>query len=242
MEVTIENKPFPDWHFDKWRKDQPGEYMKVLGRFVGDWQDEIDAMRELGVSAAPYNKQGYGHAANKAGTVDGVYHAEEDAPMLAEGGKPDAPMFHKRHFDKDSREQFPKLCAMAEHFALGDDRTWKFNDQLVSDQLPNHIDNLPGIPSKERVVDNPDFKHALHKARFFVFLEDWEPGQLFMFGTYYHTHWRAGEFLVWEWSTLPHATWNGSWRKRPALQITGDVTEKSLKVIKMGSPDKEVYV
>ena len=48
-----------------------------------------------------------------------------------------------------------------------------------------------------------------------------------MFGTYYHTHWRAGEFLVWEWSTLPHATWNGSWKRRPALQLTGDMTEQS---------------
>ena len=75
-----------------------------------------------------------------------------------------------------------------------------------------------------------------------MFLEDWEPGQLFMFGTYYHTHWRAGEFLVWEWSTLPHATWNGSWRRRPALQLTGDMTEQSLKVIKTGNPDKEIYV
>ncbi len=238
MEVKLENKPFPDWHFDKWRRDKPGEYMRVLGTFVGDWKDEIDLARELGVNPAPYNKQGYGHAANKASEG----HKDEDAPMLEQGGKPDAPMFHKRHFDKDDRDKFPTLVEMAEYFGLGESKTWKFNDQLVSDQLPNHIDNLPGIPSKERVIDNPDFGYNLHKARFLVFLEDWEPGQLFMFGTYYHTHWRAGEIVTWEWSTLPHATWNGSWRKRPALQITGDVTEKTLKVIKMGNAEKEIYV
>ena len=97
-------------------------------------------------------------------------HKEEDAPMLEQGGKPDAPMFHKRHFDKDDRDKFPTLVEMAEYFGLGEDKTWKFNDQLVSDQLPNHIDNLPGIPSKERVIDNPDFGYNLHKARFLVFL------------------------------------------------------------------------
>jgi len=242
INVTEEMRPFPVWHFDKWRKDEYGQYMKTVGRFVGDWKKDIDTARGMGVEPAPYNRQGYGHAANKASTVDGVYHAKEDAPMLEQGGDPSIPMFHKRGYSKDDRDTLPTFVKMAEYFGLGDKRTWKFHDQLVSDQLPNHIDNLPGNPSKERVVDNPDFKHNIGKARFLVFLEDWEPGQLFMFGTYYHTHWRAGEIVTWEWSTLPHATWNGSWRKRPALQLTGDVTEQTLKVINTGHADREIYI
>ena len=43
--------------------------------------------------------------------------------------------------------------------------------------------------------------------------------------------------LCWEWSTLPHSTWNGCWKKRPALQITGSMTDKTFKIIKEGTPE-----
>lgn len=38
--------------------------------------------------------------------------------------------------------------------------TCKFNDQYPNDQLMWHIDNLPGNPRKERVLDNPEFNYA----------------------------------------------------------------------------------
>ena len=38
--------------------------------------------------------------------------------------------------------------------------------------------------------------------------------------------------LCWEWSTLPHLTWNGSWKKRPALQITGSLTDDTIELIR----------
>ena len=83
-------------------------------------------------------------------------------------------------------------------------------------------------------IQSPDFKYAKDKVRFLVFLENWEPGQIFQFGNYVHTQWKKGEIVTWEWSTLPHATWNGSWTKRPALQITGTATANTWKKIKQG--------
>ena len=58
--------------------------------------------------------------------------------------------------------------------------TQKFNDQFPNDQLMWHIDNLPGNPRSERVLDNPDFKYQEpDKIRFLIMLEDWEPDRLY---------------------------------------------------------------
>ena len=52
------------WHFDKFRVDEDGEYVKCIGHFQGDWDADIIAARDVGVQDQPYNKQDYGHAAN----------------------------------------------------------------------------------------------------------------------------------------------------------------------------------
>ena len=33
-------------------------------------------------------------------------------------------------------------------------------------------------------------------------------------------------------SPLPNSTWNGSWKKRPALQITGSMTDETVQLIR----------
>jgi hypothetical protein len=235
-----EEMMFKTYHFDKWRKDKEGDFFKVVGQFSADFTDEIEIARASKLKAGAYNKQNYGHAANPASTVDGVYHAVEDADNP--DGDPTAEMFHLYKYEED--ERLVKFRAVAEWFELDKDKkyTWKFHDQKPNQQLMVHIDNLPGEPRKDRVIDNPEFKYAKDKVRFLVFLNDWEPGQLFQFGNYMHTQWRAGDIVTWEWSTLPHATWNGSWKKRPALQITGTATENTWKKIKEGSRDNLILI
>ena len=65
-------------------------------------------------------------------------------------------------------------------------------------------------------------------------IEDWEPGQILQFGNKVYTQWQAGMVLSWEWSTLPHMTFNGSWKKRAALQITGTATKKTWDFVRVG--------
>ena len=81
------------WHFDKFREDAEGEYVKCIGHFVGDWEADIIAARDIGVKDQPYNEQEYGHAAN----AKSEGHKEEDAENP--DGKPEAVMF-KINFDK----------------------------------------------------------------------------------------------------------------------------------------------
>lgn len=215
---------FDRYHFDKWTVDKRGDYHDIVNIFPMDFSDEIDLMRKFDLNESLYNKQNYGHAANAASKD----HAEED--KANPDGDPSANMFMRWKFTEDD-VQFPKFIEVAKWFALDTSkkRTWKFHDQVPNNQLMIHIDNLPGIPSEERVMSD-EFKHS-DQIRFLVLLEDWEPGQIIQFGNCVETQWHRGTAFTWEWSTLPHATWNGSWRKRPALQITGTPTEETFAKI-----------
>ena len=225
---------FKDYHFNKWTKDKEGEFFKIIGRFDCNFLKEITFVRRERLKTKRFNEQPYTYANNKASTVDGVYHALEDADNYA--GQPDAEMFDAYRFNDDYK--FPTFRRVAEWFELNKkkEQTWKFHDQKPNQQLMYHIDNLPGEPRPSR-INSPDFKYAKDKVRFLVFLQHWEPGQIVQFGNYVHTQWKKGECVTWEWSTLPHATWNGSWTKRPALQITGTATANTWKKIKQGSRD-----
>ena len=225
---------FKDYHFNKWTKDKEGEFFKIVGRFDCNFLKEITFVRKERLKTKRFNEQPYTYANNKASTVDGVYHALEDADNYA--GQPDAEMFDAYRFNDDYK--FPTFRRVAEWFELNKEKeqTWKFHDQKPNQQLMYHIDNLPGEPRPSR-INSPDFKYAKDKVRFLVFLQHWEPGQIVQFGNYVHTQWKKGECVTWEWSTLPHATWNGSWTKRPVLQITGTATANTWKKIKQGSKD-----
>ena len=233
VEKTMKSPFKSPWHFDNFRQDKEGEYVKIIGIFQGDWLDDIKAARDKGVKAQGYNQQDYGHAANAKS--EGHVDEDKDNPY----GNPSAKMFAKLNFDRHpgTCPTFEKIVSML-HFNTDKKLTQKFNDQFPNHQLMWHIDNLPGLPDAKRVIDNPDFKYQEpDKLRFLIMLEDWEPGQLVQFGTRIYTQWRAGTAFTWEWSTLPHATWNGSWRKRPALQLTGSASDKTWDIVQSGTVD-----
>jgi len=108
---------------------------------------------------------------------------------------------------------------------------------MPNDQLMWHIDNLPGNPTKE-FVHSKDFKYQEpDKLRFLIMLEDHQPGQIAQFGNIVYTQWRAGTIFTWDWSTLPHVTWNGSWHKRMALQLTGTGSKETWDIVSKGHKD-----
>jgi|TARA_B110000908_G_scaffold161861_1_gene206663 hypothetical protein len=225
------------WHFDKFKEDQEGEYVKRIGVLQGDWKADIELARSKVFQFQNYNEQRYDHAANKKSEG----HVVEDSENP--DGKPEATMFRKINYDKYPGEfpMFTKITDMLE-FDTTQKLTCKFNDQFPNDQLMWHIDNLPGNPRKER-VHTSEFKYqSPDKLRVLITLEDHEPGQVFQFGNIVYTQWKAGTIFAWEWSTLPHATWNGSWIKRPCLQITGTATNATWDIINNGSTKKEYKI
>ena len=181
---------FKDYHFNKWTKDKEGEFFKIIGRFDCNFTKEVSLVRKTRMKTKRFNEQPYTYANNKASTIDGVYHALEDADNYA--GQPDAEMFDAYRYNDDYK--FPIFRKVAEWFELNKkkEQTWKFHDQKPNQQLMYHIDNLPGEPRMSR-IKSEDFKYAKDKVRFLVFLENWEPGQIVQFGNYVHTQWKKGE-------------------------------------------------
>jgi hypothetical protein len=187
--------------------------------------------------AKDYNKQGYSHATN----APSANHMKEDAENV--DGQPDATIF--KHFKFAGYEdKLPNIQAMTDFFKfnLEEKFTKKLDDQMPNDQLMWHIDNLPGHPTKE-FVHSKDFKYQEpNKIRFLIMLEDHQPGQIAQFGNIVYTQWRAGTIFTWDWSTLPHVTWNGSWYKRMALQLTGTGSKETWDIVKNGSKTTEYII
>jgi hypothetical protein len=235
------NSPFKTpWHFDNFKEDKEGEYVKIVGRFTSDWSDELTLLRgklsDL-FFAKEYNTQGYNHAAN----APSKNHSKEDAENS--DGNPAARIFSHFKFNR-YEEQLQKIQAMTDFFKFDLDKpfTKKLDDQMPNDQLMWHIDNLPGQPTKE-FVHSKDFKYQEpDKLRFLIMLEDHQPGQIAQFGNIVYTQWRAGTIFTWDWSTLPHVTWNGSWHKRMALQLTGTGSKQTWDIVKNGSKTKEYKI
>jgi hypothetical protein len=226
------------WHFDNFRNDVEGEYVKIVGQFEGDWQDEIDLLRNDFVnnfSGKAYNKQRYEHAANAASAG----HVIEDKENP--DGQPGATMFTAFMFN-GHEDKLPIIQAMTAFFKfnMSEPFTKKLDDQMPNDQLMWHVDNLPGHPTKE-FVHSKDFKYQdPEKLRILIMLEDHQPGQIAQFGNIVYTQWKAGTIFTWEWSTLPHVTWNGSWHKRMALQLTGSGSNDTWDIIEAGNK-KQLY-
>lgn len=68
--------------------------------------------------------------------------------------------------------------------------------------------------------------------RMTVMLEDWIPGQYYIYGTYTYQNWKAGDVNWFKWMDLPHGTANASLVPRCSLIVTGiktDITEQLIK-------------
>ena len=215
------------YHFEKWQVDSPNGFFKRCGQFLFDFSDEWPEANKY-VHDAPYNKQNYGHSSNKPSKGNVV----EDKELRDLGGNPDQPMFRSvvwPNQEKDiSLDNFPNMRKTFEYFEL-ENYTWKYNVQYPTDNLLWHVDNLPGKPTKENVLKSD---RTSKTVRFLVFLRDWEPGQGVLFGNYFLDRWRSGDAWWFDWISVPHSTFNMSWEDRPMLQITGDPTEKTKKILR----------
>jgi hypothetical protein len=121
----------------------------------------------------------------------------------------------------DDLDQYPTLLAMANYFELEDAK------RRVHCQLPGQMFNLHIDKLWDRCPDNPE-----RVVRITIMLEDWQPGQFYLYGTRLYSQWRAGEIHIFDWANVPHATANASRFPRPILQITGLATDRTMEIIK----------
>lgn len=203
------------YHFDDTRKDQSGEWFQVLGRFVGDWADEVAQAQGKPITWA--TRKFYG---NDDDTVSPML-AQEENDLRTTGAPVDLELTDAV-FDISA---YPTLTRMSEYFGIEDAKI-RMHYQQPGQMFNLHIDKL-----QERCPDDPE-----RVIRMTIMLDDWKPGQFYLFGTHTYSHWQAGDVHIFDWANVPHATANASRYMRPTLQVTGLKTEKTQQMLAAAAP------
>ena len=214
-----------EYHFDDKIKDNEGDWFKILGRFDNpqSWQEERDRLVENSTKSINWQtRKFYGESPKESPMLE-----QEEYDIAQGGGDP-----KKLELTNmiDELEEYPTLLKMKEHFGvIGDNKEFKVrcHTQLTGQMFNYHIDKL-----WDRCPEDPE-----QVCRITFFLDDWNPGQFYMYGTYIYQNWKAGEAHIFDWPNVPHATANASNFARPSIQITGLKSDKTREIIANGSRD-----
>jgi len=193
-----------NYHFDWSRRDQPGEWFTLLGRFEGEWSDELARAVELSKSINWETRAFYGDTFPVSPMI-----RQEEQDLIDAGADPKLELTNIiQDFD-----EFPTLKKMLDYYQLENTKE-RLHVQLTGQMFNLHIDKL--------WYWCPD--DSTRTVRINVMLEDWVPGQFYQYGTYTYSHWKAGDIHIFDWPNVPHATANASNQPRSVLQITGNKT------------------
>ena len=217
---------FCNYHFDKWKKEEEGEYVSLIGRY--DWtEEERAAIQDL----IPWLEE---ESKNVGWNELTTKQAHPGFP----GGI--SPMVKQEEYDRDifggieftqvvpepKIAEHPVLKKMAEYWKLKRCRT-RVHTQMPGQAFPMHIDKLwhryPAEPHKI--------------TRMVVTLQDYEPGQLMQYGNYIHTGWRAGDIHIFDTLNTPHGTVNMSRVPRTIFVLTAVRTDETDEILRNSNKD-----
>lgn len=212
------------YHFDNTRRDQPGEWFTPLGRFLGDWQEELQQAIDSDMEAITWATRKYSPYYD---LPDGTRQqsgmlAQEEQDLASTGAPVDLALTDV----VEATEFGPVFTRMSKYFGL--DTPWcRLHIQRPGQMFNLHIDKL-----WERAPDHPEdiFRMVVHLA-------DWEPGQFYAYGTYTMSHWCAGDVHTFDWPNVPHATANASRSLRPTMIMTGLKTDRTRELLATATKD-----
>ena len=214
-----------EYHFDDNIKDKEGEWFKVLGRFDNPtlWQEDTDRLIKESSKAINWETRKYSYSNEISPMLK-----QEEYDIAQGGGDPKKLMLTNM---TDKLENYPMLIKMKDHFGIlgetGVNFKFRSHVQLPGQMFNLHIDKLWDI-----CKEDPE-----QVCRITFFLEDWKPGQFYMYGNYIYERWKAGEAHIFDWPNVPHTTANASNFPRPTIQITGLKSDKTREIIENGSKD-----
>ena len=207
------------YHFDNTRWDKPGEWFTVHGKFINNWQTELE---EIQKSTQPLTWRNISSALHKTPQALPGSEREErvrsqELDILRGGGDPELELADV-NTDVAKYSVFDK---MTKFFGL-ERASSRVHVQRTGQVFNLHLDDYsvgyPGVNEDQLI-------------RFIVMLEDWVPGHFYMYGTCPYTHWQAGEFHSFRWQDVPHCTSNASDCVRTSLIITGVKTAKTESIL-----------
>ena len=217
---------FSNYHFDKWREEKEGEWVSLLGRFEFSPEDKKELEKLLAWFEEESKQVGWNELTTKAvhpGFPGGQspLHEQEEYDRLAHGGGE-----FTQIVPEPKIADIPLLKKMSEYWKLKRCRT-RIHTQFPGQSFPLHIDKLwhryPADPKK--------------LIRVVIHLQDYEPGQLMVYGNYVHTGWRAGDIHCFDTLNVPHATTNLSKFPRTIFVLTAVRTDETDEIFRACNKD-----
>lgn len=202
-------KPRTNYHFNPFQNDPAYDTMRYVGRFDGDWSDELAQTIEN-------SKEVTWRTRNPIdGTSKDIELEEYD--LERSGADPNMILTNLEY------ELLPVFQRMTDALALVPGKKSEIQSR-VHVQHPGQVWNLH-IDKLEKWAENP---HDVY--RFMVMLEDWQPGHFMQYGNYVHTGYRAGEIYGFDWYNVPHCTANAGHTPRCTLLVTGKASQETLNL------------
>lgn len=198
------------YHFDPFKNDPAYDAMRYVGRFEGDWSDE------LAQTIASSKEITWRNRNPVDGTSPDIELEEYD--LVRSGANTDLKLTNLEY------ELLPVFQRMTAALCLKSN-TEKPIQSRVHVQHPGQVWNLH-IDKLEKW--NKEDPHSVY--RFMVMLNDWEPGHFIQYGNFVHTGYRAGEIYSFDWYNTPHCTANAGHGPRCTLLVTGIATESTLRL------------
>lgn len=199
---------------------------KILGRFVGDWSSELDFLKTKYANGKGFN------FLTKLGNTE-PYTKDIDLNDMKAAGIPENSIFVQRITPKQIQadiEQIPTLKKMIDWFEFTGLILPKIHLQYPGQVFPYHFDDLTTHRSNSNIDIDP------HKyARVEVMLLDWNYGHFWGIGNNVWKNWKAGEIMFHTWHDIPHGTANAGMTPRINLQITGEVSNETIKKLNKDS-------
>jgi hypothetical protein len=151
---------------------------------------------------------------------------------LRAGYQPSAPMYRVKNCSESSVfYQLGKTIgleyATARYHVQFPGETTVFHTDIFS---PTH----EFLPANLQSVSDKEIGQDKGLRRVLVALEDWEWGQVMMFGAQTWAQWKAGDLIYWNYG-VPHCAANMGYHPRISVSITGLATDKFFKWITHGN-------
>lgn len=204
-------KPRSNYHFDAFKNDPAYDGMKYIGRFVGDWKDELQQTIDNSKEITWRNRN----------PIDGTSKDidAEEYDLERSGANADLIL---TNLEYELLPVFKKMTDALHLTTIGGKRDIQ---SRVHVQFPGQVWNMHIDKLEKWNTDDP---HSVY--RFMVMLNDYEPGHFIQYGNFIHTGYRAGEIYSFDWYNVPHCTANAGHGPRCTLLVTGVATEKTLKL------------
>lgn len=225
------------YHFDNNKIDHRFDTCNVLGRFEGDWADEL---ADMIATCKPLTFNSRGHA-------DYVTYDPPKSHNNARQGShehSEAEFFEKIGFDgyydydiinKVNPTGYKTMEKMIELFKFDRPRQATIHIQTTGQCFPWHLDIF-----QNRGEFIGQEKSKIMRVQ--IMLNDWQPGQWLGFGNYTYTGWKAGDFHTFDLDNVPHYTANAAYQPRAMLMVTGMRTPETEKFLWEAFSNKTIKV